>query len=137
MNKNTSVVSIMAIAALLSIGAIAHAQPADASTFSHPMMLANASMDMKGMDMKNMKMEAPATITHHGAGIVKKIDANSGIVKLAHGPIASLNWPAMTMGFKLKDAALAKGIKSGDVVNFDLIQSGDEYVITRLEPSGK
>lgn len=137
MKKYTFVVSVMTFAALVGTAFIAHVQLADASTFSHPMMLADTSMDMKGMDMKNMKMGDAATTTHHGTGTVKKIDANTGMVTLAHGPIASLNWPGMTMGFKLKDAAIAKGIKSGDAVNFDLVQSGENYVVTRIQPSGK
>ena len=137
MKKNISVVSAMVFAELFSIGAVTHTQLADASTFSQPMILADASMDMKGMDMKNMKMGNTATTTYHGTGIVKKIDLNAGLVTLAHSPIASLNWPAMTMGFKLKEVALAKGIKPGDTVNFDFIQSGDDSVVTRLQPSGK
>jgi Cu/Ag efflux protein CusF len=112
-----------------------HAQPADASPRT-PMMLADASMDMKNMDMKNMKMDAMPS-THHGTGTIKKIDAAKGMVTMAHGPIASLKWPAMTMSFKLKDAALAKGLKVGDAVDFELVQSGDNYVITHIQPSGK
>ena len=137
MKKYIFVVSVMTVAALFGAGAITHTQLADASTFSHPMMLADAGMDMKGMDMKNMKMGDTATSPHHGTGTVKKIDAKAAMVTLAHGPIASMKWPAMTMSFKLKDAALAKGIKSGDTVIFDFIQSGDDYVVTRLQPSGK
>ncbi len=140
MKKNTFVVSLMTVAALSGIGSTFHAQPADAST-PNPMMVADASMDMKGMnmngmDMKGMKMET-APISYHGAGTVKKIDAAKGTVTLAHGPIASINWPAMTMSFKLKDASLAKGIKAGDTVDFEFVQSGDDNVVTRIQPSGK
>jgi Cu/Ag efflux protein CusF len=135
MRKNIFVVSVMTVAALLGIGSMFHAQPADASQHN-PMMMADAGMDMKFMDMNSMKMEA-APSTHKGAGTVKQIDATKGMVTLAHGPIASLKWPAMTMSFKLKDTALAKGIKAGDAVDFELIPSGSDYVVTRLQPSGK
>lgn len=135
MKKNTFVVSIMTVAALLGSGLMFHAQSADASP-GNPMMLADASMEMNGMDMKGMKMEATPVI-HRGAGTVRKIDAAKGMVTLAHGPIASLNWPAMTMSFKLKDEALAKGIKAGDAVDFELVQSGGDYVVTHLRTSGK
>ena len=137
MNINTFVVSAITVAVLSGIGALTQAQIANASEFSRPMMLADAGMDMKGIDTKNMKMGNSATTTYPGTGTVKKIDANASMVTVAHGPIASLNWPAMTMGFKLKDAALAKGVKTGDVVNFDFIQSGEDYIVTRLQPSGK
>jgi Cu(I)/Ag(I) efflux system protein CusF len=129
MQKNTFVVSLMSVAVLSASGLMLLAQSADAATFK-PIFMADAGMDMKGMDMKNKQLEAA---THHGTGTVKKIDA--GMVTLSHGPIATLNWPAMTMGFKLKDAALARGIKVGDVVDFELVQSDNRYVVTRL--SGK
>ncbi|MEJ1958504.1 MAG: copper-binding protein [Nitrosomonadales bacterium] len=135
MRKNTFVVSVMTVAALLGVGSVFHTQLANASQHP-PMMLADASMDMGGMDMKSMKTEAVPAI-HHGSGIVKNIDVAKGMATLAHGPIASLKWPAMTMSFKLKDAALAKGIKAGDAVAFELVQSGDDYVITRLRLSRK
>ena len=132
MKNNTLVVSAM-IAALLGIGSMFHVQTAEASP---RMMIADNGMDMKGMDMKGMNMEA-APATHSGTGTVKKIAAAKGVVTLAHGPIASLRWPAMTMSFELKDAALAKGIKAGDAVDFELVRSQDSYVITRLHLSGK
>lgn len=134
MKTNTFIVSIMTVAALLGISSMSHAQSADATP--HNQMMADTSMDMnmKGMDMKSMKMKA-ASVTHHGTGTVRKIDA--GMVTLSHGPIASLNWPAMTMSFKLKDAALARGIRAGDVVDFELVRSDSDYVVTRMQISGK
>ena len=134
--KNNTLAVFAMIAALLGIGSMFHVQTAEASP---RMMIADNGMDMKGMDMKDMKgmnMEA-APATHSGTGTVKKIDVAKGVVTLAHGPIASLRWPAMTMSFELKDAALAKGIKVGDAVDFELVRSQDSYVITRLHLSGK
>ena len=138
MKKITFFISLMAVAALSITGSMFLAQTASANPHN-PMLMADTDMDMKGMnmdgmEMKSMKMEA-APVTHHGTGTVKKIDA--GMVTLSHGPITSLNWSAMTMSFKLKDAALTKGIKVGDVVDFELVQSGGNYVVTRLQLSGK
>ena len=110
-------VSLIAVAA----GSMFFAQASDAST---PVVIADA-----GMEMKSKQTDA-AAIVHRGTGTVKKID--TGMVTLSHGPIASLNWPAMTMSFKLKGAALAKGIKAGDVVDFELVQLGGNYVVTRI-----
>ncbi len=125
--------TLMAVAALSAGGAMLIAQSADAAAFK-PIFMADTGMNMNGMDMKSMKMEA-AQVTHRGTGTVRKIDAVKGTVTLSHGPIASLNWSAMTMRFKLKDASLAKGIKIGDIVDFELVQSGSNYMVTRL--SGK
>ncbi len=138
MKKITFFISLMAVAALSITGSMFLAQTASANPHN-PMLMADTDMDMKGMnmdgmEMKSMKMEA-APVTHHGTGTVKKIDAR--MVTLSHGPITSLNWSAMTMSFKLKDAALTKGIKVGDVVDFELVQSGGNYVVTRLQLSGK
>lgn len=134
MKKNTLVVSVMTVAVLSGVVPMFDVRHADASTLNPT--IADAGMNMDGMDMKEMKM-MKTPVTHRGTGTVRKIDAAKGTVTLAHGPIASLNWPAMTMSFKLKDAALAQGIKAGDAVDFELVRSGSDYLVTRLQPSGK
>jgi len=37
---------------------------------------------------------------------MKEADPAAGSVTLEHGPVKSLNWPAMTMRFMVKDRAL-------------------------------
>lgn len=66
-------------------------------------------------------------------GTVKKIDAPTQRVMLAHGPIANLNMPPMTMMFKVKDAAMLKQIKDGDKVRFRVEDVGGDYTIVRIE----
>jgi Cu(I)/Ag(I) efflux system membrane fusion protein len=58
--------------------------------------------------------------THEGAGTVRGLDPASGYIEIEHGPIASLQWPAMVMGFYAEDKAQLAGIKEGDKVQFDL-----------------
>lgn len=58
-----------------------------------------------------MQFADAAAVSHEGTATVNAIDLNKNIVKLAHGPIASLKWPAMTMNFKIKERALMEGIK--------------------------
>lgn len=65
-----------------------------------------------------------------GTGVVKKIDAKTGSVTIAHDPIKALNWPAMTMPFKVADKALLAKVKVGAKVRFDL--SGQ--TITAIRP---
>lgn len=72
---------------------------------------------------------------HTGKGTVKWVDAGSGEIDLRHEPIPSLKWPAMTMSFKALDAAMLKGLKEGDKVEFDLMKKGDEFRITRIAPT--
>ena len=64
------------------------------------------------------------------------VDPAHASVTLAHGPIASLKWPAMTMDFKVKDAALLRTLKPGQKIVFDLVgESGGEYTIVRIQPA--
>lgn len=76
-----------------------------------------------------------AAVSHEGTAKVKEINLDKGIVKLAHGPIASLKWPAMTMDFRVEDRALMQGIKVNDAVSFIFIQSNGDYVITHIKSS--
>lgn len=103
MKRNMRVVFINICAVFLSIGLVAM-QPANATAASH-----------------------------EGVATVKAMDLDKGIVKLAHGPIASLNWPTMTMNFKVKERALMQEIKVGDVVTFTFIQANGDYVITHIQ----
>jgi Cu/Ag efflux protein CusF len=66
-------------------------------------------------------------------GTIKKIDAPSQRVMVAHGPIENLGMPPMTMMFKVKDAALLKKLKDGDKVRFRVEDLGGEYTIVRIE----
>jgi Cu(I)/Ag(I) efflux system membrane fusion protein len=59
--------------------------------------------------------------THKGRAKVEKID--KGEVILSHGPIASLQWPPMTMGFKPPPSGLPKDVAVGDTVSFEFRQS--------------
>lgn len=61
---------------------------------------------------------AAAAVT--GSGVVKKVDTKAGTVTIDHGPIKALNWGAMTMPFKVSDAALLNGLKVGAKVSFQL-----------------
>lgn len=99
-------------------------------------VLAQQKMDdMKGMGMaKGMDMGKAATqTTHAGQGVVKKINTKSGVVTIAHEPINSMNWPAMTMGFKVKDAMLLGKVAQGKKVEFEFVREGDDYVVTSLK----
>ena len=78
---------------------------------------------------------AAAARLHKASGTVAALDAKAGTVEIEHGPIASLNWPAMTMEFKAKDKALLVGIKPGERVDFELSQGAPgEFLVERLTP---
>lgn len=78
---------------------------------------------------------APAVPEHEGTGMVEAIKPDS--VTLSHGPVASLNWPAMTMTFALREGA-APGVKAGARVSFRFVidpQQGP--IVTRVVPAGQ
>ncbi|OIQ84904.1 cation efflux system protein CusB precursor [mine drainage metagenome] len=56
--------------------------------------------------------------THHGSGRIEAIGKDA--ITISHGPIASLQWGAMTMGFKLPANGIPPGIKVGDYVYFEV-----------------
>lgn len=66
-------------------------------------------------------------------GTVKKIDAPTQRVMLAHGPIANIGMMPMTMMFKVKDAAMLKPLKEGDKIRFRVEEIGGDYTIVRIE----
>lgn len=68
--------------------------------------------------------------THSGTGTVESVSGQQ--VTISHGPIQSLEWPAMTMPFTAKDATSVQGIQAGDRVAFTLTQSGNESVLTSI-----
>ena len=96
-------------------------------------------MDMKGMgmqgtDMNCMDMDKKAQgVTHKAAGTVKEVDPAKGTVKLAHGPVASMNWPAMTMGFIVKDKKLFDKLAVDKKVEIEFVQQGADYVVTAVK----
>ena len=93
-------------------------------------------MDMPGMDMKGMDMKSgdkgQGTV-HKGVGVVKTVDPARGGVTLAHEPIKSMNWSAMTMGFTVKDKSLLDKLQAEKKVEFEFVQQGKEYVIASVK----
>ena len=67
--------------------------------------------------------KATGASTHHAVGKVEKIDKDE--ITISHGPIPSLQWGAMTMGFKLPAAGLPPAIAVGDSVAFDIRPTAD------------
>jgi Cu(I)/Ag(I) efflux system protein CusF len=72
-----------------------------------------------------------ATI-HKTTALVKSVDAANGKVKLAHDPVKSLNWPAMTMNFAVKDPALFDKLTPGKKVEIEFVQQGSSSVVTAV-----
>ena len=77
---------------------------------------------------------ASAAALYETRGLIEELKGDS--ITLSHEPVPAIGWPAMTMTFKLKTAALAKGMKTGDRVTFDFSQTPGGSVIEKLQPMG-
>jgi len=61
--------------------------------------------------------------THRATGKVERIGKDE--VTISHGPVPSLKWPPMTMGFALPPGRLPQDVKVGDTVQFEF-RKGDK-----------
>ena len=61
---------------------------------------------------------------------------SSSSISIAHGPVAGLSWPAMTMSFGLEHGELARGLRVGDAVSFQFQQDGAAYTVSEIHKSG-
>lgn len=67
---------------------------------------------------------------HLAEGTVQSLTAD-GII-IAHGPVPSLKWPGMTMGFKAPVAGIPADVMVGDRVSFSFVESQGDYRITGI-----
>jgi Cu/Ag efflux protein CusF len=86
--------------------------------------------------MPTMPAAKPAEqrVEHMAEGKVNSVDQATGRVSITHGPVASANWPGMTMSFKLADASAAADLKPGQRVEFHFtIESGMDATVTQIK----
>lgn len=101
--------------------------------------LIDSEASLKGTETRLSGMPAadgtqPAEPTHQGEGKVESIDKDE--IVLSHGPIPSLQWGEMTMGFKPPANGLPGNIAVGDAVVFEIRQTSDGmFEITAIAPT--
>lgn len=66
-------------------------------------------------------------------GEVKKVDKAAGKVTIKHGPLPSLDMPAMTMVFRVKDPAMLDQVKTGDNIKFKADKVQGAYTVTEYQ----
>ncbi len=77
-------------------------------------------------------MKEKASVSHQAAGTLDSIEAN-GMLMVTHEPVASLNWPKMTMKFVPANAALVSKLKPGTAIHFEFVErKPGEWVITKI-----
>ena len=68
-------------------------------------------------------------------GEIRKVDIENKKVTIKHGIIKTLDMPAMTMVFQVKDAAMLAKLKAGDKVRFSAETAGSSLVVTDIKPA--
>lgn len=80
----------------------------------------------------DMAHHAATPQVYHALGVIKQATPQS--LSIAHGTIADLNWPPMTMTFLRPADAELPEVQPGDKVSFDFIQGAAGYQIVSLTP---
>lgn len=89
---------------------------------------------MQMADGVGARADGAATATKASAtGTIEAIDAAAGKITLAHEPVPSLQWPAMTMGFRATPEQVAS-VQVGQTVRFEFESKGMDATITQIVP---
>ena len=75
----------------------------------------------------------PASESSLSEGIVRKVDKAAGKVTVAHGPLSNLKMPAMTMVFRVKDAAWLDRMQVDSTIHFQADSINGVLTIVRFE----
>src|SRR6266478_10044460 len=88
--------------------------------------------DMKKMPgMNDSKMSnTKKTTTADATGTITALNAANYKITFDHGPIPTIDWPAMKMEFAVAPSKL----KTGDKVKFTLSGSGNTYTVQSISP---
>ena len=100
-----------------------------------------AGLDVRGIDevptaagASETQDDADEPRTYRASGTIERITDRN--ITLRHGPVAALEWPAMTMTFATEGAAQVRGFKRGDRVSFQFVQGTDGPRLTGIRKAG-
>ena len=120
---------ILTLAAVVMAGSLVACAKKEAATeAAAPAAAVAAPAPAPGSDMAALGMSADAKMAK-GTGTVTAVGPDS--VTIDHAPIPEAGWPAMTMAFKASPD-LAKSVKAGDKVAFDVKLQGGAGEVTAL-----
>ena len=78
------------------------------------------------------KTAVPRRPIYETIGIVEAIEPDGAT--FSHQPVPALQWPAMTMRFRVVERAVIRGLKRGDHVRFGFDQPPEGPTLRRLMP---
>ncbi len=94
-----------------------------------------AQSNMDHSNMEHGKPESSQTVPSMSDGEVRKVDMETGKVTIRHGYIKHLDMPSMAMVFTVKDKGLLTDLKSGDKIQFLVVNEAGKLVITAIKPT--
>ncbi len=72
-----------------------------------------------------------------GTGLIVAIDRPAHVLKLRHGPIEELGWPAMTMSFDIAKSVELEDLEQGQTIRFEISKDADGgFLIESLQIEG-
>ncbi|HEY6510644.1 MAG TPA: copper-binding protein [Burkholderiaceae bacterium] len=108
-------------------------KPAFAFTCIVSALLAGAACAQPKPDDHAAHHAAAAAAADLTDGEVRKLDKDNAKLTLKHAEIKSLDMPAMTMVFQVKDRAALDGLKVGDKVRFKAVNEAGKYTVTEIQ----
>ena len=66
---------------------------------------------------------------------IRKVDKEAGKITLKHAAIKSLDMPAMTMVFNVKDKAALDKLQAGDKVRFKAVNEAGKFTVVEIQPA--
>lgn len=66
-------------------------------------------------------------------GEVRRVDKEGGKLTLRHADIKSLDMPAMTMVFQVKDKAMLEKLKTGDKIRFRAVNDAGKFTVVEIQ----
>lgn len=144
MRPFVSRVAVVSVAAA-SIAIVSGCGKQDAENARPPTSMESMTDNNAASNQESMK-DIPMTDTsapgasaenqaHVTKGRIQSVDRDAGTVKIAHEAVPGLNWPAMTMDFKLANQQDLATLKEGEQVEFRFTEeSAGRYAITEISP---
>ncbi len=74
-----------------------------------------------------------AQTSARGSGVVLGVDQQRAVVTIRHGPLPAMNMTAMTMSYAVRDRNQISQLKPDQLVEFQLIQSDGDFLITEIK----
>ncbi len=83
-----------------------------------------------------LSLAVPARAADFTVGEIRRINKETKRITLRHGEIKSLEMPAMTMAFGVRDPKMLEDLKVGDKVRFQAIKDANgELIVTSIHPA--